>query len=334
MDYLNAAPEGAPIADMKTESQHKAPAASRNRITNAHYDLWHGDARRVLKQIPSESVDLIVTDPPYFIDGMGDDWSRSDLTKRASKAKLVGGLPTGMRFDPKQGPAFQKFMEPICEQAFRILRPGGFMISFSQARLYGRLAVAVEDAGFELRDMMAWKYDGQAKAFSQDHFLRKQVKSGKLTQEQADAIAQDIGGRKTPQLRPQMEPMTLAQKPKTGTFIENWMAHRTGLVDVSQTLDGFFPGNVMEVAKPRKAEKGEGNEHLTVKPVALIEHLVRLFSVPGQTVLDMFCGSGSHGVAAIRAGRHFIGIERERVYFKISRDRMDDCIEHLSGDSP
>ncbi len=331
MDYLGTADNGNPSEDMSDLKKTDVALNAKNRIATDFYELWRGDARRVLKQIPSESVDLIVTDPPYFIDGMGSDWSRSSLSKRTDKAKIVGSLPVGMKFDPKQGPEFQKFMNPICREAFRILRPGGFMIAFSQARLYGRLAVAVEDAGFELRDMLAWKYEGQAKAFSQDHFLRNQVKSGKITQEQADAIAADIGGRKTPQLRPQMEPMTLAQKPKCGTFIENWMVHRTGLVDVSQSLDGRFPGNVMEVPKPSRQEKGVGNEHLTVKPVTLIEHLVRLFSTQGQTVVDMFCGSGSHGVASIRAGRYFIGIERDPAYFDISRGRMDDCIASLEG---
>jgi site-specific DNA-methyltransferase (adenine-specific) len=209
-------------------------------------------------------------------------------------------------------------MLDISREMFRILVPGAFYVSFSQARLYHRLGVAVEDAGFEIRDMLAWKYEGQAKAFSQDHFVRKM----KISDEEKARIIADLGGRKTPQLKPQIEPMTLAQKPKQGTFVDNWLQHGTGLVDVSQSLDGMFPGNVMDVRKPSKTEKGAGNDHPTIKPVELISHLVKLFSKPGQTVIDPFMGSGSHGVACVESGRAFIGIERDPHYFDISSQRI------------
>ena len=175
-----------------------------------------------------------------------------------------------------------------------------------------------------MRDMLAWKYEGQAKAFSQDHFVRKM----KIDEAEKARIIADLGGRKTPQLKPQMEPMTLAQKPRDGTFVDNWLAHRTGLVDVTQSLDGMFPGNIMEVKKPTKAEKGDGNIHPTVKPVPLIAHLIKLFSTPGQIVIDPFLGSGSHGVAAVETGREFIGIERHPEYFDIASKRIKDSSEN------
>jgi site-specific DNA-methyltransferase (adenine-specific) len=140
-----------------------------------------------------------------------------------------------------------------------------------------------------------------------------------------EALIDDIGGRKTPMLKPMLEPMTLAQKPREGTYAENWRKHRVGLADVSQSIDGMFPGNCMSVPKPTKAQKGEANDHPTVKPVPLIEHLVKLFSAPGQTVLDPFLGSGSHGVAALKAGRKFVGIERDPAYFEIAKGRIDDA---------
>ena len=283
------------------------------------WQLFHGNALTLFKSLPDESVHLIVADPPYFIDGMGDDWDNSNLQIRTAKAGVVGSLPVGMKFDPAQGRNFQRFMEQVAAEALRVLKPGGFFISFSQARLYHRMGVAIEDAGFEIRDMLGWIYEGQAKAFSQDHFVRK---NKNLTDEEKTSIIERLAGRKTPQLKPCIEPMTLAQKPREGTFIENWLEHETGLVDTTATLDGKFPGNLMQVAKPSKAEKGVGNSHLTVKPVTLIEHLVRLFSKEGQTVLDPVTGSGSHGVAALRAGRNFIGFEIEREYVRIASDRL------------
>jgi site-specific DNA-methyltransferase (adenine-specific) len=281
--------------------------------------IHHGDALNLLATIPDNSVHLVLTDPPYFIDGFGDDWNNNTLQRKASRAGVVGSMPVGMKFDPQQGRNFQAFMEPVFNELYRILKPGGFAIAFSQARLYGRLAVAAEDAGFELRDMLGWVYEGQAKAFSQDHFVRRM----RLTNDERNDILQRLGGRKTPQLKPCIEPMVLAQKPRTGTFIENWLTHEVGLVDTSQSLDGRFPGNLMPCPKPSKAEKGPGNEHLTVKPVRLLEHLIRLFTTEGQVVLDPFLGSGSTALAAVAANRQCVGIEIERTYVRIAEERLE-----------
>lgn len=279
---------------------------------------YSGNALDLIKQVRPASVHLVITDPPYFIDGMGDDWDRQALNDKAVKAGVVGSLPVGMKFDPAQGRRFQAFMRDISDEVMRVLKPGGFFIAFTQARLYHRLAIAAEDAGFEIRDMMGWTYEGQAKAFSQDHFIRKM----KISDAEKEAMIASLGGRKTPQLKPQIEPMILAQKPRDGTFVENWLTHETGLVDVNQSLDGKFPGQLMKVAKPGKAEKGEFNDHLTVKPVRLIEHLIRLFSAEGQVVLDPFLGSGSHGVAARRVGRRFIGFEIDCHHASIAHRRL------------
>jgi site-specific DNA-methyltransferase (adenine-specific) len=228
-------------------------------------------------------------------------------------------MPVGMKFDPQQGRNFQAFMQPVFDELMRVLKPGGFAVAFSQARLYGRLAVAAEDAGFELRDMLGWVYEGQAKAFSQDHFVRRMRH---LSTVERASILKQLDGRKTPQLKPCIEPMVLAQKPRAGTFVENWLEHQVGLVDTKQSLDGKFPGNLMPCPKPGKTEKGEGNEHLTVKPTALLQHLIQLFTVPGQIVLDPFLGSGSTALAAAATGRDCIGIEIERTYVRIAQERL------------
>ena len=284
--------------------------------------IIHDDCRTALPKLKDHSVDLVVTDPPYFIDGMDNDWDRTKLDQRRDHAGVIGSLPVGMKFDPAQGHAFQAFMTTVAAQCFRILKPGGFFVCFSQARLYHRLAVATESAGFEIRDMLVWQREGQAKAFSQDHFIRKQYESGKITRVQAERMITKLGGRKTPQLKPQMEPMVLAQKPREGTFLNNWLTWGVGLMDTTQTLDGKFPGTVMKVPKPNKVERGVGNTHLTVKPVTLIAHIIQLFTTPGQVVLDPFMGSGSHGVAALQTGRQFIGIELEQSYVDIAIGRM------------
>jgi site-specific DNA-methyltransferase (adenine-specific) len=285
--------------------------------------IIHSKADDLLSTIASESVHLFITDPPYFIDGMGSDWDASRLELKAEQAGVIGSMPVGMKFDPRQSKAFGDFMAGVAVHVARILKPGGFAVVFSQARLYHRMAVAFEDAGFEIRDMLGWTYEGQAKAFSQRHFVERMVHLSEL---EKDSIVARLGGRKTPQLKPCIEPMVLAQKPKCGTFVQNWLEHETGLVDVSQTLEpGKFPGNLMPCAKPGPEEKGAGNTHLTVKPLKLMKHLIRLFSVEDQMVCDPFLGSGTTAVAAKMTGRKFIGCDIEERYVRMAQDRVSRC---------
>ena len=284
------------------------------------YQLFHEDCRRGITAIASHSVDFIVTDPPYFIDGMDDEWNDTNLKTKASKSGVVGGLPVGMKFDRTQGKKLQQFLEPLCREFMRVLKPGGFCVIFAQGRLYHRTAMALDLSGFEIRDLLGWKYEGQAKAFSQNHFIRKDKT---MTEEEKQALIRELDGLKTPQLKPQVEPMVLAQKPKEGTFIENWKKHQVGLVNTKESLDGMFPGTIMEVPKTvRRNEMADKIEHITVKPVRLIAHLIKLFTMPGQIVLDPFLGSGSHGVAAIKCNRKFVGFEIEKKYYDMASARI------------
>lgn len=277
-----------------------------------------------MKYIKDESIDCVITDPPYFIDGMGNDWDLSKLHNNTSKAKLVKSMPVCMRFNSEQGKELQKFMESISKEVYRILKPGGFYISFAQARLYHRMAVAVEDCGFEVRDMLVWKREGQAKAFSQTHFVNKM----NISQEEKDSLLESLNNRKTPQLKPQFEPMVLAQKPKDGTFINNWINYNVGLVDTSVSLDGKFPGTVMEVSRDKKYKLEDDNIcHYTVKPVLLIEHLIKLFSSDGAIICDPFLGSGTTCVACLNTGRKFTGCELNPDYYRLSRNRILENIK-------
>jgi len=280
--------------------------------------LWLGDCRDRLKKIPDSSIQLVLTDPPYFLDGLDARWRKGG--RAAPRATgVVGGLPVGMKFDRKQAVAFQEFMEPIASQLFRVLVPGGYFLCFSQPRLYHRLAVAAENTGFEIRDLLAWHYKKRAqfKAFSMTHFVRKMD----LSEKKKEEILADLRGRKTPQLRPQFETIMLAMKPREGSFIENWLRYRVGLIDSTKTLDGSSPTTLMYVEKPTKEAY---NTHLTVKPVRLLAHLIELFTCPGQIVLDPFLGSGTTAVAAQLTGRKCIGIEICQEWLGVARRRLHE----------
>lgn len=278
--------------------------------------IFNEDCIEGLKKLPSNCIDLIVTDPPYFIDGMDDGWDDEALNAKRSKAKVIGGLPVGMKFDPMQGKKLQEFMERVCAELIRVLKPGGFCLTFSQGRLLHRMALAVENCGFEIRDMLIWEHQGgMAKAFSQDHFVKRMDIS---EDEKSDIIAK-LQGRKTPQLKPKFEPVVLAQKPKEGTFVENWLEWGTGLVDIRP--DGkTVCSTIFKGSKP----SSRAGAHLAVKPVDVTMDMISVFSTAGQIVLDPFMGTGTTGVAAINLGRRFVGFEKEPKYYMMAAQRFRD----------
>ena len=93
-----------------------------------NYRLLQGDNRETLKTIPDNSIDAIVTDPPYGIDFLGKAWDAN-----------TGALET-------------------YRECLRVLKPGGHIVAFSAARTYHHLAVTLEQAGFEIRDQIMWIY--------------------------------------------------------------------------------------------------------------------------------------------------------------------------------
>ena len=281
-------------------------------------NLENLDCRIGMKCLGENTVSLVLTDPPYFIDGMDACWDTKKLAARM-KGGVVSSLPAGMKFSVEQGRELQRFLTPIAEEWMRVIRPGGFCLVFSQNRLAHRTAIALEEAGFEIRDVLLWRYEGQAKAFSQEHFIRKR----KLPIEEKERLIRKLGGRKTPQLKPQGEMIILGQAPKEGTFVYNWDKWETGLIDVKNPFiqGNQFPGTVIPVNKPK-----ERYGHITAKPVDLLRHLIRIFSAPRALVLDSFAGSGSTGVAAKLEGRAFVGYEIETEMATCAKERIEKTV--------
>ena len=287
--------------------------------------LYHGDCRVVFQSldrsnrraIPANSIDLVATDPPYFIDGMGDDWSHRRLQARKARSGVVKGLPVGMKFDRRQSRRLYDFFHPVAEFCYDALKPGAFMCVFAQGRLYHAVAMAADDAGFDIKDMLAWRYDRQPKGFSLRHFVKKM----KMPEKEKDDIIAKIGDWRTPQLRPQFDPILLAQKPREGTFINNYLKWNVGVINPKGGADGSYPGTLNDV----KQEPSSHIDHMTVKPVTMMERLIDIFTTAGgysQTVLDPFVGSGTTAVAAHRLGRNFVGIDTEMEYIDIARMRL------------
>ena len=173
------------------------------------------------------------------------------------------------------------------------------------------------------------------KGMSVSHIIDKMD----LTQEEKEKIKEDYKDFKTPQIKSCFEPICVAMKPIGNlTFIKNELQFKTGLLDFSQKVgenNDRVPANIITteeytdvydknflVAKPSKGEKGEDNTHITVKPIQLMEHLIKLFSKEGSLIVDPFLGSGTTALACKNTNRRCIGIELNEEYYIICKNRL------------
>jgi len=294
-----------------------------------------GDSLDVLSKIKDNSIDVVLTDPPYFLDKMDNNWKYENV-ENTKNQQTIKSLPAGMKFDRKQGQDFYKWYLTISEQIFRVLKPGGFFFSFSSPRLYHRMASAVDDAGLEIRDCFLWLYtQNQAKAMSVNHFIDKMD----ISKEEKEKIKEKFDGWKTPQLKSCFEPIVMSQKPSDGTYLSNMLKNDIGLMNTSIRVgDNMFPSNVLTVenineiidksfliGKPTKREKGDFNNHKTVKPVEICEHIIKLTAFfENAVILDPFVGSGTTAVAAKKLGLNYIGIDANPEYVAISEKRLKE----------
>lgn len=294
-----------------------------------------GDAEKILPEIGDNSIDLVLTDPPYFLDKMDNGWDPEKVSTITDYCHVVKSLPPGMKFDKEQGKRFYEWYLRISKELYRVLKPGGFFFSFSSPRLYHRAVSAIDDAGFLIRDCFIWLYtQSQPKAMSLNHFIEK----GNFDKKKKMEIKEGLKGWKTPQIKSCFEPIVMAQKKYEKTFLHNMMKYNVGLINTSVKIGkGMFPSNVVTtqginevidkcflLPKPDKEEKGEFNIHKTVKPLALCEYIIALTTFSEDAiVLDPFVGSGTTAVAAKKLGRKFIGIDINREYIEIAQKRLE-----------
>jgi len=198
-------------------------------------ELHLGDCLEILSAMPEMSVDAIVTDPPYGLSFMGKKWD----------------------YDVPD--------EVVWRECLRVLKPGGHLLCFAGTRTQHRMAVRIEDAGFEIRDMIAWVYgSGFPKSLDVSKAIYKAAgaerevvgsggTSGCARQSMAggDFVgAWDITAPATPEaqqwdgwgtaLKPAMEPITVARKPLIGTVAENVLRYGTGAINVDGCRVGEF----------------------------------------------------------------------------------------------
>lgn len=296
--------------------------------------IW-ADALQLLAKIETDSIDVVLTDPPYFLDKLDNNWDHRKVENQKNQY-TIKSLPAGMKFDREQGKRFYDWYLKISKETLRILKPGGFFFSFSSPRLYHRMASAIDDAGFEIRDAFIWLYtQNQAKAMSLNHFINK-IKADEMTKRQ---LRKKLQGWKTPQIKSCFEPIAMAQKPTGRTFLKNILEYKVGLLNTGVKIgDNMHPANVFSadfinqlidrtflIAKPTRKEKRDYNDHKTVKPVTICEYLIKLSAFSKEAViLDPFVGSGTTAIAAKKLGKKYIGIDSNKKYVEIAKRRLGE----------
>lgn len=185
--------------------------------------VLHGDCIEVMRELAPASIDAVVTDPPYGLEFMGKEWDRfgGDGRQRGDAAFMEGDRRHGLvrhgvggsygGDSRKSMQAFQVWCEAWAVEALRVLKPGGHLAAFGGTRTYHRLAAGIEDAGFEIRDTLAWLYG-----------------SGFPKSRNLDGDWQGWGTA----LKPAHEPITLARKPLGGTVAANVLRHGTGALNI------------------------------------------------------------------------------------------------------
>ncbi|EQM70023.1 site-specific DNA-methyltransferase [Pseudomonas tohonis] len=189
--------------------------------------LLLGDCLEELRTLPAESVDSVVTDPPYGIRFMGKAWDGKDIEDRAAARRSKPSRDSGCgatgghrsvaaeagKYDltPAAMRAFQEFSFAWAAEAFRVLKPGGHLLSFASPRTYHHMAVGIEMAGFEIRDQIMWVFGS---GFPKSHNLKDGYEG--------------LGTA----LKPAHEPICMARKPLVGSVAQNVAQHGTGAINI------------------------------------------------------------------------------------------------------
>jgi site-specific DNA-methyltransferase (adenine-specific) len=217
--------------------------------------VFLGDCVEVMRGMPDESVHSVVTDPPYGLDFMGKAWDK---------------------YTPAD---FEAWCTSWAVECLRVLKPGGHLLAFGGSRTWHRLAAGIEDAGFEVRDSIAWLYgSGFPKSLDVSKAIDKAAGAEReVVGEQRAGIAPGsgnyIGGPKVKvprlgdaetaealtwqgwgtALKPAFEPIVVARKPLAGTVAANVLAHGTGALNIDGARVRAEPGDVAAVIGTKRS---------------------------------------------------------------------------------
>jgi site-specific DNA-methyltransferase (adenine-specific) len=227
-----------------------------------------GDCREVMQTMADNSVDAIVTDPPYELGFMGKSWDS-----------------TGVAYDVT-----------VWQECLRVLKPGGHLLAFGGSRTYHRLAVAIEDAGFQIRDQIMWVYGSG---------FPKSLNVGKQDN------CENWKGWGTA-LKPAHEPIVMARKPLDGTVANNVLTHGVGGINIDGCRVGEGTGETKTVQYPDIRGNNYNNASGTVEYTVTSQGRfpANFIHDGSDEVLELFPesnGGASPKKSNVPTGRHYEG---------------------------
>ena len=290
-----------------------------NKITNANC-VEH------LANLEKETIDLFLSDIPYGINL--DAW---DVLHNNTNSALLGQSPaqygkTGFKrrgkpingwssADRNSGKEYQEWCESWAKVTFPLMKEGASLFVFGARRTLHRVINALEDSGFLLKDVLAWK---KPSAHHRAQRFNNVLEKRGLENEMLEWEGWRLGN-----LAPIYEPIAWFFKPYKITITDNILKNGVGAINIEECkINGASPTNLLEFA----FEKDEMRIHETQKPIELFEFLIKLTTKENQIVIDPFIGSGTTAVAAKKLKRQFIGFEIGKDYYIKSLERLDETL--------
>ena len=282
-----------------------------------------GDSIELIRKLADNSIDLLLSDIPY---GIGlDDWDilhantnsayggKSPAQDKAGAVFKKRGKPINgwSEADKKIPYEYQEWCSTWAEEWLRVLKPGGSVFIFAGRRYAHRCICALEDAGFNFRDMLGW---------TRPKAVHRAQRLSVIYDRRGDQESSNFwDGWRVGNLKPTFEPIIWAFKPYKITIADNVLEHKLGAYNQDK-FEQYFGGkdNIFECGMAA----GESGLHPAQKPVKLMEALIDLVTIPGQVVVDPFAGSGTTGVAANNLGRKYILMEHNPELCEVAKKRL------------
>lgn len=295
-----------------------------------------GDSIELIKSIDNEYVHAIISDIPYGI--CYEDWdilhnNSNSALGGTSNAQLEMGSLFKRRGKPLNGWSesdkkipleYQEWCSKWASEWLRVLKSGGSCFIFAGRRYAHRCIVALEDAGFTFKDMLAWEKNFAA--------AKAQRLSSIYERRNDDENEQKWKGWRVANLRPIFEPILWFQKPYKigGTIADNVINNEVGAwneeaikkYNLNYRNNNFYD-NIIKV----ETSKSDFGNHVNQKPLKLMEFLISLVTKENAIILDPFCGSGPTCIAAKNINRHYIGIEIDTHNVEISNKRLLESMQ-------
>jgi site-specific DNA-methyltransferase (adenine-specific) len=256
--------------------------------------IVEGDALAVLRTLPDGCVDAVATDPPYG----------------QSNEKYDGRKVISLRSE-------------VWEQCARVCKPNAALVSFAGSPTYHRIAAAIEDGGWGVRQMWGWVYrDGMiSSAYPREGFDRLAPAMDPIVFATRGKVLLNVDregkGWKINRPRSKASPMSERfRSPET--------ASANGRYPKSIVSDGSSSQFEYFASSRTSSRRGDRTPHPNQKPIGLMRWLIA--KLPAMVILDPFGGSGTTGVAALAEGRRCILIEKDPAYAAIARGRVAEAM--------